>query len=138
MALYSTTGRASGGRNGKAETLDGGFSVSLAMPKELGGTGNGANPEQLFASGYAACFDSALNHVARTEKIALKGSTVSVDVSLNPTSTGGFALGVKIEAEIEGLDQEAAEALVAKAHAVCPYSNAIKGNIDVKPVVKVI
>ena len=138
MALYSTTGRASGGRNGKAETLDGGFSVSLAMPKALGGTGNGANPEQLFASGYAACFDSALNHVARAEKISLKGSTVSVDVSLNPNETGGFALDVAIQAEIEGLDQNAAEALVAKAHAVCPYSNAIKGNIDVKPAVKVI
>ena len=137
MSLYSTTGRASGGRNGKSETLDGGFSVDLAMPKELGGTGNGANPEQLFAAGYAACFDSAIQHVARQDKLALKGSTVSVSVSLNPNDKG-FALDVDIEAEIEGLDQGAAETLVAKAHAVCPYSNAIRGNIDVTPTVKTV
>ena len=109
MALYSTSARAEGGRNGHSETTDGAFKVDLALPKELGGNGKGNNPEQLFAAGYAACFDSAT----------------------------GFALGVAIEVEITGLDQAAANDLVAQAHAVCPYSNAVKGNIDIKPVVKV-
>ena len=106
------------------------------MPKELGGNGQGNNPEQLFAAGYAACFDSALNHVARQKKIALKGSKTTVDVSLNPAGAV-FALGVAIAVEIEGLDEAAAADLVATAHEVCPYSNAIRGNIDVKPTVTV-
>lgn len=136
MALYSTSARAEGGRNGHSETTDGAFKVDLALPKELGGNGKGNNPEQLFAAGYAACFDSAINHVARQQKIAVESSAVNVSVSLNPNDTG-FALDVAIEVEITGLDQSAANDLVAQAHAVCPYSNAIKGNIDIKPVVKV-
>ena len=134
--LYEASARAVGGREGHVETADGLFKADLAMPKALGGNGNGANPEQLFAAGYAACFDSAINHVARQQKIALEGSAVNVSVSLNPAETG-FALGVAIEVEITGLDQAAANDLVAQAHAVCPYSNAVKGNIDIKPVVKV-
>ncbi|MFC6196708.1 organic hydroperoxide resistance protein [Ponticaulis profundi] len=137
MKIYETSARATGGRNGTSETLDGAFKTDLSIPKAMGGSGNGVNPEQLFAAGYAACFDSALNHVAQGKKIPLEGSAITVGVSLNANKSGGFDLGVTIEAELEGLDQDAAEKLVADAHAVCPYSNAIKGNIEVKPVVRV-
>ena len=101
------------------------------MPKELGGTGNGNNPEQLFAAGYAACFESALRYVAQMEKIKLEDAAMNAEVSLYPTPEKGFKLGVKLHAQIKGLSQQEAEALVEKAHKVCPYSNATRGNIDV-------
>lgn len=130
-ALYSTKARAVGGREGHAESDDGLLKVDLAIPKELGGKGGATNPEQLFAAGYAACFESALRHVARNQKLPLKGAAVTASVSLNQ-GVGGFVLGVELEAEIEGLDQDTADILVAAAHKVCPYSNATRGNIDVK------
>jgi osmotically inducible protein OsmC len=130
-ALYSTKARAVGGREGHAESDDGLLKVDLAIPKELGGKGGATNPEQLFAAGYAACFESALRHIARNQKLPLKGAAVTASVSLNQ-GVGGFVLGVELEAEIEGLDQDTADILVAAAHKVCPYSNATRGNIDVK------
>ncbi|HWU80359.1 MAG TPA: organic hydroperoxide resistance protein, partial [Caulobacter sp.] len=109
--------------------------VQLSMPKALGGKETGTNPEQLFAAGYAACFQSAMAHVARTQKIALTGSTVTGQVGL-ATQEVGFKLEVALEVETQGLSQADAEALVATAHQVCPYSNATRGNLDVAITVK--
>ncbi|MBZ9849137.1 organic hydroperoxide resistance protein [Mesorhizobium sp. CA14] len=130
-ALYSTQAHVSGGRNGHGETSDGLLKVDLAMPKELGGKGGATNPEQLFAVGYAACFESAVRFVARQQKLPLQDASVTSTVSLYPNDQGGFRLGVSLAAEIKGLDQAGAEALVSEAHKICPYSNAVRGNIDV-------
>ena len=130
-ALYSTQAHVSGGRNGHGETSDGLLKVDLAMPKELGGKGGATNPEQLFAVGYAACFESAVRFVARQQKLPLEDASVTSTVSLYPNDQGGFRLGVSLAAEIKGLDQAGAEALLSEAHKICPYSNAIRGNIDV-------
>jgi len=135
-ALYSTKARAVGGRNGNAQTEDGLLNVALAVPKELGGAGGATNPEQLFAAGYAACFESALRLIARRQKAPLEDAAVTTTVSLLPTGDGGFRLGVALEAETKGLDAATAEALVAAAHKACPYSNAIRGNVDVALSVK--
>jgi len=130
-ALYTTQARVTGGRAGHVETSNGLLSVDLAMPKELGGQGGATNPEQLFAAGYAACFESALRFIARKQKLPLEDAAVTATVSLHPNGQGGFLLGVSLAAETKGLDQAAAEALVSAAHQVCPYSNAIKGNVEV-------
>lgn len=131
-ALYTTTAHTHGGRNGHVETADGLLKLDLAMPKELGGKGGGINPEQLFASGYAACFESAMRYVAQMQHIPLKDASMTATVSLYPTPEKGFKLGVALHASTEGLSQEDAESLVAKAHQVCPYSNAIRGNVEVE------
>ncbi|MNR24819.1 Organic hydroperoxide resistance protein OhrB [compost metagenome] len=103
------------------------------MPKALGGAQDGyTNPEQLFAAGYSSCFDSALNLVIKTAKISAGITTVSAEVSIGPNETGGFGLAVKLAANIPGVDQLQAEELVAKAHQICPYSNATRGNIEVQ------
>jgi Ohr subfamily peroxiredoxin len=102
------------------------------MPKELGGAGGKTNPEQLFAAGYAACFHSALKLVAGQQKADVSGSVVSAEVGIGPNETGGFALEVKLHVELPGLEQAAAEQIVATAHQVCPYSNATRGNIPVE------
>jgi Ohr subfamily peroxiredoxin len=130
-ALYSTEARAVGGRAGHVRTNDGLLSVDLAMPKELGGKGGATNPEQLFAAGYAACFESAMRFIAGKQKLPLEDAAVTANVSLHPNGHGGFALGVSLSAETKGLDQAASEALVSAAHQICPYSNAIKGNVEV-------
>ena len=137
-ALYSTQARTHGGRAGHVETSDGLLSVDLAMPKELGGPGGATNPEQLFAAGYAACFESALRLVARKEKASLEDVTMTSTVSLLPNGQGGFVLDVALEAETKGVDQASAEALVSAAHQICPYSNALRGNIDVKLTAKAV
>ena len=129
--LYATQARAVGGRAGHVESQDGLLSLDLALPKELGGKGGGTNPEQLFAAGYAACFENAVRYIAGQQKVPLKGAAVTATVELHPREGGGFQLGVALDAETQGLDQAAAEALVAAAHQVCPYSNAIRGNVDV-------
>lgn len=130
--LYATSATSSGdGRNGHVRSEDGLLELDLAFPKELGDAGGKTNPEQLFGAGYAACFHSALKLVASKEKVALGASTVTANVSLHPTPEGGFQLGVVLEVEIAGVSQAEAEALVAKAHQICPYSNAVRGNIDV-------
>ena len=130
-ALYKATARTHGGRNGHVETSDGLLRLDLAMPKELGGHGGGTNPEELFASGYAACFESAMQFVAHREKIPLQDTSILSQVSLYPTPEHGFKLGVEMHIHIGGLNQQDAEELVAKADKVCPYSNAVRGNIDV-------
>ncbi|MER8464250.1 organic hydroperoxide resistance protein [Mesorhizobium sp. M1409] len=130
-ALYSTQARAVGGRAGHVQSDDGLLSLDLAMPKELGGKGGATNPEQLFAAGYAACFESAMRFIAGKQKLPLQDASVTANVSLHSNAQGGFVLGVSLAAETKGLDQTAAEALVSAAHQVCPYSNAIKGNIEV-------
>lgn len=131
---YSTQATATGGRDGKAATADGSFSVTLATPKELGGTGGpGNNPEQLFAAGYSACFLGALKLVARQGGVALpEGASITATIGIGPRSEGGFGLTASLQANLPGMDKAVAEDLLQKAHQVCPYSNATRGNIDVK------
>ena len=130
--LYTAHAHVTGGRDGAAKTDDGKLDVKLATPKELGGNGAGTNPEQLFAVGYAACFLGAMRLVAGNDKIALPQATaIDADVSLGKDAQDNFRLGVVFNIALPGLDKAAAEALVAKAHEVCPYSRATRGNIDV-------
>jgi osmotically inducible protein OsmC len=132
--LYRTTATATGGRDGRARTADGAFDVALATPKELGGAGGpGNNPEQLFAAGYSACFLGAMKFVASQEGPKVPAdATVTATVGIGPRKAGGFGLEVALAITLPGLDRAAAEALVDKAHQVCPYSNATRNNIDVK------
>ena len=118
-------------RNGHVRSSDGQIDLDLAVPKEMGGAGGATNPEQLFAAGYAACFHSALKAVAGQQKVKLADSSVSAEVGIGPNDAGGFGLQVALHVELTGLDQSAADDLVAAAHQVCPYSNATRGNIEV-------
>ncbi|HUB68398.1 MAG TPA: Ohr family peroxiredoxin [Candidatus Methylacidiphilales bacterium] len=123
-----------GGRDGHGTTSDGEVNIQFALPKELGGAGNkGATPEHLFGLGYSACFGSALQYVAglKKKKLALDFSVTAV-VSLGAREGGGFALEVELKVRLPEVDPAEAEALVAEAHKVCPYSNAIRGNVPVK------
>ena len=132
--LYKTTAKATGGRDGTAATTDGAFNVKLSTPKELGGGGGaGNNPEQLFAAGYAACFIGAMKAVAAGggPKVPADASVTST-VGIGPRSEGGFGLDIDLVVSLPGLERADAEALVAKAHQVCPYSNATRGNVDVR------
>lgn len=130
-ALYTTETLATGaGRNGHVTTADGSLEFDMATPKELGGSGKGANPEQLFALGYAACFHSALQAVARAQKKDLGDSSVGARVILGKEGEG-FALAVELEVVIPAQDEKDAQALADAAHQVCPYSNATRGNIPV-------
>ena len=133
--LYTATATAYGGRDGRVATDDGKLDVTVAPPKELGGAGAGTNPEQLFAAGYAACFGSALAHVARAKKITTGPIAITTKVSLGPAGRG-FGLQVELTAELPELAREQAVELVAAAHEVCPYSNATRGNIVVDVAVK--
>jgi Ohr subfamily peroxiredoxin len=132
-ALYVASATATGGRAGKAVSSDGSLEVTLVPPPELGGPGTpGTNPEQLFAAGYAACFDSALRLVARRQKLELpERSSISAEVGLTRTEAGAFALDVVLTGRFPGMAPEAAHALMNAAHTVCPYSNATRGNINV-------
>jgi len=132
--LYRTSAKATGGRDGQAATLDGTFNVKLATPKELGGAGGaGNNPEQLFAAGYAACFIGAMKAVAAKEGPKVPGDTsITSTVGIGPRSAGGFGLDIELAVSLPGVPRAEAEALVAKAHQVCPYSNATRGNVDVR------
>lgn len=132
-ALYTAKATATGGRAGKVTSSDGVLDVGLAMPKSLGGSGaeGATNPEQLFAAGYAACFDSALNLVARQEKKKIE-SKVAAEVSLGKDTDGGFKLGVVLTVAVSGVELDEAKQLVEKAHGVCPYSKATSGNIVVE------
>ena len=129
--LYKTQATALAGRNGQVKTDDGLLELELSYPKEMGGSGAATNPEQLFAAGYSACFSNAILHVAREAKVALKNAPVTAEVGIGPNEHGGFALTVSLAAELE-LPQEQARELTKIAHQVCPYSNAVRGNIDVK------
>ena len=131
--LYETTATATGGRDGRARTADGSFDVRLATPKELGGNGDGNNPEQLFASGYSACFLGAMRFVSSRDK-SIKvpdDASVSATVGIGPRDDEGFGLTVRLVVSLPGVARDAAEALVSAADRVCPYSHATRGNIDV-------
>lgn len=131
---YSTTAEATGGRDGHARTLDGAVDVTLVTPKELGGAGgDGVNPEQLFASGYAACFLGAMKFVSSQGGPKTPADAkVAATVGIGPRSEGGFGLAIALEVDLPGLDRAAAEELMNEAHQVCPYSNATRNNIDVQ------
>ncbi|WP_413288328.1 organic hydroperoxide resistance protein [Bdellovibrio sp. HCB337] len=129
--LYTAVATATGGRNGRVESSDGVLNLEVRIPKEMGGAGGAfTNPEQLFAAGYAACFDSALNFVAMKQKMKVT-SSVTADVGIGPNDAGGFALAVKLRVKIEGVERAIAQQLLETAHKVCPYSNATRGNIPV-------
>jgi Ohr subfamily peroxiredoxin len=131
--LYTAHATATGGRDGRATSSDKALDVALSTPKQLGGAGGeGSNPEQLFAAGYAACFLSAMKLVGGALKTPVPAAaTVSAATGIGPNGAGGFGLAVKLAVRIPGMAQGAAEAVVAKAHEVCPYSNATRGNIEV-------
>ena len=131
--LYTAEATVTGGRvNGHGVTSDGALDVQLRTPKEMGGEGDGTNPEQLFAVGYAACFESALGVVARREQVEVGDVSIDSRVSLLPTEERGFKLAVELDVTLPDVqDPEQAVGLVAAAHQVCPYSNATRGNIDV-------
>lgn len=129
--IYQAHAKSTGGRDGTTRTSDGILDVKLAVPKEMGGPGNGINPEQLFASGYSACFLGAMKFVAGTQKITLPADT-SIDATVGIGQIpAGFGIEVQMNISIPGMDKAAAQALVDKAHQVCPYSNATRGNIEV-------
>ena len=130
--IYTAKVRAEGGRNGHVRSSDGLLDMQLSLPKTLGGAENATNPEQLFAAGYGACFENAMLYIARQEKIPVTKTAVDATVELQSTGAGPFILSVELAVTTEGLTQEQAEALVARAHEVCPYSHATRGNIDVK------
>lgn len=131
---YRTTATASGGRDGRARTEDGAFEVTLSTPKELGGGGgDGNNPEQLFAAGYAACFLGAMKAVAAKSGERVPGeATVTSTVGIGPRSEGGFGLDVELKVDLPGMEREDAQRLIEAAHQVCPYSNATRNNVDVR------
>jgi Ohr subfamily peroxiredoxin len=127
--LYKTTATATGGRSGTAALNDGSFSVQMVRP-DSGEAG--VNPEQLFALGYAACFDSALDLTAKQLKLDATGSKTSVDVGMGKRAEGGYLLGLDITVHLPGMARDDAQRLVEATHQVCPYSNATRGNIDVR------
>jgi osmotically inducible protein OsmC len=132
QALYTAHATATGGRDGHVTSSDQVLDLDVRTPRELGGGGGAfTNPEQLFAAGYAACFDSALNLVIRMGKVKTGTTTVDAAVSIGKLEAGGFGLAVNLKVNVPGVEQAVAEELVNKAHQVCPYSNATRGNIDV-------
>ncbi|SDF90942.1 organic hydroperoxide resistance protein [Bosea robiniae] len=136
--LYTAHGSATGGREGQAATDTGNVKLVLNTPKELGGGGgDGTNPEQLFAIGYSACFLGALKFVAGKEKVKIPDDAkVSADIGIGPRDDGqGFGITAKLTVSVPGLDKAAVQDLVKKAHVVCPYSHATKGNIPVETTV---
>jgi Ohr subfamily peroxiredoxin len=134
--LYRAYAKVTGGRDGRAVSSDNVLDLKLTLPREMGGAGEvGTNPEQLFAAGYSACFLGALKYVAGQQKVALPATTsIEGSVGIGPIPTG-FGIEVELKISVPGLPREQVQALVQKAHIVCPYSNATRGNIDVKLVV---
>jgi osmotically inducible protein OsmC len=133
QAVYTAHAKATGGREGVAASDDGHLSVKLSTPKQLGGAGGeGTNPEQLFAAGYAACFIGAMKFVGGRDKIAVPAdASIDSSVGIGPIP-GGFGIAVELKVSLPGLAPEVADRLIEEAHKVCPYSNATRGNIDVK------
>lgn len=131
-AVYTAHATATGGRDGRARTSDGRIDVVLKPPKEMGGTGEGVNPEQLFAAGYSACFIGALKFVGGQEKVAVPADTsIESAVSIGPIPKG-FGIAVAMKVSMPGVDRAVAQRLIDRAHnEVCPYSNATRGNIEV-------
>lgn len=134
-ALYTAQATSTGGRTGTTKSSDGAINLNLVTPAGLGGPGGaGTNPEQLFAAGYSACFIGAMKAVAAREKISLPADvSITSDVAIGSMTgkAGAFGVSVAMSISVPGMDRKAAEALVATAHEVCPYSNATRGNIDV-------
>ncbi|WP_112311530.1 organic hydroperoxide resistance protein [Pseudogemmobacter bohemicus] len=134
---YKTSAKATGGgRNGVAGLDNGQLTVTMASPKELGGSGLGHNPEELFATGYAACYLGAMRFAASSEKLGTvpDEATVKAEVGIGPRQDGGFGLKVKLTVSLPGVERGAAEKIVERGHFICPYSNATKGNIEVETV----
>ena len=132
QSLYTAHATATGGRDGHVNSSDNVLDLDVRIPREMGGSGGAyTNPEQLFAAGYAACFDSALNRVIRMAKVKTGITTVNSAVSIGQIDGGGFGLAVTLAVNVPGVDQAVAEDFVNKAHAICPYSNATRNNIDV-------
>ncbi|KJS08430.1 MAG: organic hydroperoxide resistance protein [Hoeflea sp. BRH_c9] len=134
--VYSTNATATGGgRDGQSRTHDGAVDVKLVVPREMGGPGgDGVNPEQLFATGYAACYLGALRFYAGQKKVKVPDdATVNVTVGIGPREDLGFGLDVKIKVSLPGIDKDVAEDLIAGAHKVCPYSHATSGTLDITP-----
>jgi osmotically inducible protein OsmC len=132
--LYTAQATTTGGRDGRAITSDKNLDVKLSTPKQLGGAGGeGTNPEQLFAAGYSACFLSALKFVALHTKVSLPAdAAVTAEVGIGPNDKGGFGLAAELRVALPGMERDTAQTLIQKAHEVCPYSNATRGNVDVK------
>jgi osmotically inducible protein OsmC len=137
--VYSTRVTAVGGRHGSIRSDDGLLDLKLALPKTLGGKGDATNPEQLFAGSYAACFENALFHVSREARRHFADGDIEVvaQIGLSRNDSGGFVLSAALAVTIAGIDQNTARQLVEGAHAICPYSNAIRGNVDVQIAVSV-
>ncbi|MFF2201563.1 organic hydroperoxide resistance protein [Streptomyces sp. NPDC058145] len=129
--MYVAEATAHGGRDGYVTSQDGHIQLKVAMPSELGGNGDGTNPEQLFAAGYSSCFHNALILVGNRAGYDLTGSTVAAKVGIGPNKHRGYGLAVALSVSLPVLDREVATELVDAAHDVCPYSNATRGNIDV-------
>jgi len=135
--LYTAVATAHGGRTGHVASDDGLIDISLAMPTALGGPGGkGTNPEQLFAAGYSACFESALRLVARLQKAPLQDASITARVTIGKTDDGGYGLSVELRGKLTGVEKTAGQALMEAAHQVCPYSRATRGNIPVKLLVE--
>jgi Ohr subfamily peroxiredoxin len=137
--VYSTKVTATGGHHGTIRSEDGLLDLKLALPQTLGGKGDATNPEQLFAGGYAACFENALFHVSREARRHFADSDIEVvaQIGLSRNASGAFLLSAALAVTMAGVDQKTAEKLVDGAHSICPYSNAIKGNVDVQIAVSV-
>ena len=127
---YHTSASTKGGRNGRAMLDNGGLALAMALPKDLGGAGDGHNPEQLFALGYSACFGQAILVIAKKHDVDGQAAKVTADVTLN--TDAGFSLAVELKVSIPGADKAKVQALVEEAHTICPYAKATKGNIPVK------
>jgi Ohr subfamily peroxiredoxin len=131
--LYTAVATAQGGREGRVQSDNGTLDHALSLPKELGGPGgSGTNPEQLFAAGYAACFESALRLTARLQKKTISDAAITARVTIGQADDRGFRLAVELHGNLPGMSQEEADTLMHAAHQVCPYSHATRGNVDVK------
>jgi osmotically inducible protein OsmC len=131
--LYTATATAKGGREGHVRSSDGLVDIDLRLPKEMGGAGGGSNPEQLFAAGYAACFEGAVRHVASQRKIKLNDASVTAHVGIGPREPTGFGIAVELDVSLPGVERSVAQELVNTAHNdICPYSHATRGNVDVQ------
>ena len=134
IAYTASATATGGGRDGHTRTEDGTIDLDLAVPKEMGGSGNGANPEQLFAAGYAACFMGAMRFYAGQQKVKVPDDAkVTVSVGIGPREDTGFGLDVKIKVDLPGVEKDVAEDLIAGGHKVCPYSHATSGTLSITP-----
>jgi Ohr subfamily peroxiredoxin len=129
--LYTAEATAVGGRDGHVRSADGNLDTDVKPPVEMGGPGGATNPEELFAAGYAACFQSAMGVVARRQKVSVEGSTVTGKVTIGTIEGGGFGLAVQLDVHIPDADESTVRSVIEAAHQVCPYSNATRGNIAV-------